>query len=114
MAHETKKKAESLIEKIQTVFAPEGYSDRLELPPGLGGPSQIVVTIGKAVCLDGCRGLLSYESDHITLSLSDGIVTVYGENLKMKTFCQSQLAIVGSIDGVLKGTYREEITLADR
>ena len=114
MAHPPRKKTESLLEKIQTVFAPDGYSDRLTLPPGLGGPSQIVVTIGKTVYLDGCKGLLDYEDDHVTLSLSDGVVTVYGQNLKMKTFSQNHLAIVGVVTGVMEGTYREELAIADR
>ncbi len=111
MTHHKKKKTESLKEKIQAVFAPEGYSDRLTLPPGFGGDSQIVLTMGKNICLDGCQGLICYQPDHITLSLTNGTVTVYGKKLMLKTFSESQLAISGEIFGVYKGMYREEFAL---
>lgn len=111
MTHPKNKKTEFLKEKIHAVFATEGYSDRLTLPPGLGGASQIVLTMGKTVCLDGCQGLICYQPNYITLSLSDGIVTVYGKNLMLKTFSQSQLAIIGDIIGVYKGMCREELAL---
>ena len=113
MTHPQKKKTESLKEKIQAVFSPEGYSDRLTLPPGFGGVSQIVLTMGKTVCLDGCQGLICYRPDYVTLSLCDGIVTVYGKNLMLKTFSERQLAIIGDILGVYKGMYREELALED-
>lgn len=114
MANPHKKKTESLRDKIQAVFSPEGYGDGLQLPPGFGGPSQIVLSGRKSVCLDGCNGLICYHPDHITLSLIDGIVTVYGKNLSMKTFSQNQLAISGDILGVVMGVYREEVALGNR
>lgn len=111
MTHSKKKNKESLKEKLQMVFSPEGYNDSLSLPPELGGPSQIILTLGKTVFLSGCKGLVGYHPDHITLSMTDGIVTVYGKDLKLKTFSESQLAVIGNIVGIWAGDYREELAL---
>jgi len=60
------------------------------------------------VQVDGCEGLVSYADDHITLSLTDRTVTIYGNELSMKTFCQGQVAICGKILGVMEGDCKEE------
>ena len=99
--------------KLQSIFSVEGYDDRLKLPPGCGGPSQVVLTGDSMAELDGCRGLVCYEQTHVTLRLSDRTVTVYGENLCLKTFSQDHIAVCGKICGVLEGEYRKEIQLAD-
>ena len=111
MANENQTKSDKIKKALKNVFSPESYGDALQLPPGCGGPSQIVITMKKAVCIDGCQGLLNYQNDHITLCLCDGIITVYGENLYMKSFSQTQLTIGGNILGVHQGIYREAVLL---
>ena len=100
-------KSSSLKSHLKSLLAKQGYSDRLQLPPDCGGPSQIILTIGEMVYLDGCQSLISYFPDHITLLLSDGIVTVYGRDLCLKTFSEDQLAICGNVIGVHKGEFNE-------
>ena len=104
--------SEHFKEKLKNLISPEGYSDRMRLPPGCGGPCQIVITGNQMVSLDGCRGLLDYAADHISLTLCDGIVTIYGNDLTMKTFCADHIAICGKITGIWEGPFRKEVALA--
>ncbi len=103
----------SFKDQLKQLFSPEGYSDQLKLPPGCGGPSQIILTGMEMISFEGCNSLLDYAKDHITLSLCDRIVTVYGQNLTMKTFNADQVAVCGRIDGIFKGNYREELASAN-
>ena len=113
MKSRDKEKNNPIAAAFKSVFLPNGYSDRLRLPPGCGGPSQTVLTGVEMAEFDGCNGLVSYANDHVTLSLSDRIVTVYGNCLCLKTFSMDHIAVCGRIYGVLEGEYREEITFAD-
>ena len=102
-----------MLARIRKSLSESGYSDRLKLPPGCGGPSQTILTGGQMAEFDGCEGLIDYEEDHITLRLSDKTVTVYGKNLSLKTFSLDHIAVCGIVYGVLEGEYRKEITFAD-
>ena len=106
-------KNQSKLSYIRNVFGETGYRDRLKLPPGCGGPSQSIVTGCEMAEFDGCEGLLSYEKNHVSLRLSDKTVTVYGNNLSLKTFAKDHIAVCGRIFGILEGEYREEISFAD-
>ena len=85
----------------------------MHLPPGCGGPCQIWITGKSMVSLDGCKGLLDYKEDHITLRACDGVYTIYGKKLSMKTFSSHHIAICGEIHGILEGVFRKEVILAD-
>jgi sporulation protein YqfC len=113
MKNENPKPTKEKFHRLRKVFSEYGYSDRLKLPPGCGGPSQTVITGRKMAEFDGCEGLVSYEEDHITLRLSDKTVTVYGKDLSLKTFSLDHIAVCGRVYGVLEGEYREEIVFAD-
>ena len=107
------KKYTDLKGKLRQIFSVTEYSDRLKLPAGCGGPSQSVLTGLTMAEFDGCTGLVSYEDTHVTLSLSDKTVTVYGQHLSLKTFSEDHIAVCGRIFGVLEGEYRKELCFAD-
>jgi len=106
-------KGENIKSKLKQVFAADGYSDRLRLPPGCGGPSQTVLTGMTMAEFDGCTGLVSYEDTHVTLRLSDKTVTVYGQHLTLKSFSEDHIAVCGRVYGVLEGECRKELAFAD-
>ena len=83
----------SLKHQLKQLFSPEGYNDNPELPPSCGGPCRIVITGKRSVCFDGCESLVDYAEDHITFAMCDGIVTVYGSNLSIKTFRSDEVAV---------------------
>ena len=113
MKNQSRKPSEGTIARIRKILSEGGYSDRLKLPPGCGGPSQTVITGGQMAEFDGTEGLIDYEEDHITLRLSDKTVTVYGKNLSLKTFSLDHIAVCGRIYGVWEGEYRKELAFAD-
>lgn len=75
-----------------------GYAD---FPPvALGVESRMEINGSRSVNIEGCDGILEYDSDKIVMRLSDGVVTVNGEALELSRYGEKYIVINGKIKGV--------------
>ena len=59
----------------------------------------------REVSIEGCRGILEYENDIISLRAKDMCITVRGEGLTMRSFFGNHIRIIGRIKSV---SYEED------
>lgn len=89
MARKIRHKLNHLQEKI---------NDTLELPrAALPGAAQIELSDNREAIVDGCRGILQYESDVIRISTGRLVLRFTGQDLMIRTMQQEQLLICGTI-----------------
>ncbi len=53
-----------------------------------------------SLSISECRRVLAYGGDMISLQLSDGVITIRGKELSMRTFYRSVVSICGVISQV--------------
>ena len=89
MARTIRRRLDSLQEKI---------NDTLELPrDAMPGAAQIELSDDREALVDGCRGVLQYDSDVIRLSTGRLVLRFTGHDLMIRAMQQEQLLISGTI-----------------
>ena len=68
--------------------------------PDFDGEYNIVNINGKAVYVEGQKGLISLMEDQIVFRVKNKIVSVYGKDLKLKEMSLGILSISGEIDKI--------------
>lgn len=68
--------------------------------PEIDGSYNIVNINGKAVYVEGQKGLVSLSDNLVMFKVKSKIVNVYGSNLKLKELSSQTLSIVGEIDKI--------------
>ncbi len=75
--------------------------------PDLGFPQTVSASApdihiegNREISVEGCRGILEYENDRITLKLKHRNITVTGQRLTMRSFFGSHIRIIGIISSV--------------
>ena len=92
MARTIRRRLDRLQEKI---------SDSLELPrAAMPGAAQIELSDNREALVDGCRGVLQYDSDVIRLSTGRMVLRFTGQDLMIRAMQESQLLISGTIVSV--------------
>ena len=71
-------------------------------PPGAGsGRTETVLSGRDLIEIDGCRGLEIYREDEIAVRIKEGILSVRGQNLELKIYRGSRIAVIGRIDAAI-------------
>ena len=60
------------------------------------------------VCFGGCEVLVSYTETEAVLCLCDGLVSVLGEGLVLRSFSGGRIAVCGKIDCIRYGARSED------
>lgn len=58
---------------------------------------RIELTDNREMHVDGCSGILEYDTDNITLSLKNNRVSIGGFSLEIASFSDNQAVITGEI-----------------
>lgn len=76
----------------------EALSDSLELPGDvINGDVKLSLVAGKQALVENHRGLLSFDSDQITLALKKGRLVLRGDGLYLSAMSAGRLLIRGRI-----------------
>ena len=75
-------------------------SKSLELPEDVLGAAFRIQIIGNTVILCGCKKILNYTSEAITVLTKEGTVTLCGRYLKCLYFFENTIEISGEISSV--------------
>ena len=79
----------------------EVVADTVGFPDTLSASTPDVYIIGtREISVDGCRGILVYETTEVALRLKDRVMTVKGEELTLKTFFASHVTVRGRISAI--------------
>ena len=79
----------------------EVVADTVGFPETLSLSTPDVHIIGtREISVDGCRGILVYETAEVVLRLKDRAMTVTGEDLTLKTFFASHVTVRGRISSI--------------
>ena len=79
----------------------ETITKALEMPADtLGGVSSVSLSRRGGALIGGCRSILGYSDSAVTLRLCDGILTVTGKHLTMRSYGGGDMTIDGMIDSV--------------
>ena len=75
--------------------------DTLSPPPGFApGPTDVSLAGRGCVEITGCKGIELYEERRIRLRVKEGILSVSGSDLTLKTYHGKNIAVCGRIDAV--------------
>jgi len=78
--------------------------ETFDIPVGTFGKISFVEATGnRELGISGCEALLNYGSDRIVLRLCDGIITVLGEGLELRSFSGGRVTVNGIITGISYG-----------
>lgn len=84
--------------KSTTMKAAEKIGGALELPPGtLTSSSHIEISSNREAFVDGCRGIIDYDEDHIKVNIGNGTACFFGRGLEIKSLSAHQAVIRGFI-----------------
>lgn len=75
-------------------------SEKLELPEDTFGRGVRLQILGGYAILSGCRKLLKYNSDEITVLTEDGTISFFGDHLKCKYFFEGTIELSGEIGNI--------------
>ena len=75
-------------------------SKSLELPEDVLGAVFRIQLIGNTAIMCGCKKILNYTSEDITVLTKDGTVTFCGMHLKCLYFFENTIEIAGEISNV--------------
>lgn len=72
--------------------------ERLDIPVGTLGKASFIEAVGsREITVSGCEGLLNYTDNEVVLRLCDGMVTVSGENLELRSFAGGRILVRGAV-----------------
>ena len=78
--------------------------ESLDIPIGTFGKISFVEAVGnREVCVDGCEGIVDYTDSEVSLLLCDGMLTVSGAELELKSFSYGRVAVCGIIHSINYG-----------
>ena len=61
---------------------------------------QVTLVGDSVVFLEGVKGIKEFSTEQITLFLNKGEITLFGEKMKIKKFCQGDLVVCGKINKI--------------
>lgn len=73
-----------------------GYGIDYPLDAAMDVPSVRIIDRSIAV-IEGCKGLVDYRQDRVTMDLGEHTVTFYGSDLVLETLCKGSMNITGII-----------------
>ncbi len=78
--------------------------ESLDIPEGTFGRTSFFEAVGnREITVSGCEGLRTYTDDRVVLELCDGIFSVCGRELELKSFIDGSVSIRGVIFSVHYG-----------
>ena len=76
----------------------------LDIPVGTFGKISFIEAVGnRELCVDGCEGLVTYTDNTVILILCDGLLTVKGTELELKSFSFGRVSVSGIISSICYG-----------
>jgi len=79
--------------------------ETLDIPVGTFGRISFIEAVGnRQLDISGCESLLAYTDERIVLELCDGVITVIGNGLELRSFSGGRVAVNGSISGINYGS----------
>ncbi len=81
-------------------YVRQKLSEKLELPEDALSNCARLQIIGNCAILCGCKKILKYKSEEISVLTKDGVVVLCGEHLKCIYFFESTIEICGNINCV--------------
>ena len=76
-----------------------GYGIDYPLDAAMDVPSLRIVD-RSIVIVEGCKGLIDYRNDRITIDLGNYAVSVFGKELVMETLTKGSMNVIGKIMSV--------------
>lgn len=78
--------------------------ETLDIPVGTFGKISFIEAAGnRELGISGCESLLIYTEERIVLELCDGVITVLGEGLELRSFSGGRVSVNGTISGISYG-----------
>ena len=78
--------------------------ERLDIPAGTLGKASFIEAVGnREVTVSGCEGLLNYTENEVALRLCDGLITVSGEGLELRSFALGRVLVRGTVRCIRRG-----------
>lgn len=88
----------------------ERICETLDVPLGTFGRVSFVEATGnRELTISGCEGLLTYTDSKAVLRLCDGMLTVCGQGLELRSFAGGRVSVRGVVSSIQYG----EIGAAD-
>lgn len=86
------KKSKKIKETISNVF---------DLPKDIIMDVSKIIIIGDSqVSIENHKGIIEYSEEQIRINSGNGIITINGSNMNIKTILQEEIVIEGEIEGV--------------
>ena len=87
----------------------ERICESLDIPVGTFGKISFIEAIGnRELTVSGCEGLLTYTDSRAVLRMCDGVLTVDGEGLELRSFAGGRVAVRGTVTCIRYGSEGEE------
>lgn len=61
---------------------------------------KLELRFNREIMIDGCKGIIDYESERISLNATGGIIVIEGSNLCLSSFDESCAVIKGTITNI--------------
>lgn len=79
-------------------------TEKLNMPVGTFGKVSFVEAAGnREITVSGCEGLLTYTDSKAVLRLCDGMLTVCGEELELRSFAGGRVSVRGIVSCIMYG-----------
>ena len=90
-----------MLEKLKKLLPQNTFSSDpqgLSMPPGMpGGATGIHLEGQNYIEVEGCRGLTTYTENLIGIRIKEGVLKVQGDDLSLKIYLRTRLAVCGKI-----------------
>ncbi|MBQ8551265.1 MAG: YabP/YqfC family sporulation protein [Clostridia bacterium] len=84
--------------------------ETLDIPVGTFGRISFIEAVSnRELCIDGCEGLITYTEDLVVLVLCDGLLTVKGSGLELRSFSGGRVSVSGIISTICYGAESEAV-----
>lgn len=95
-----KRKIKAPVYRLQDESAGQRIAAALEIPPDFIGSSHIEMDGSRHLIIEGCRRVLCYDENLISLDLKQTHIQITGTYLCFKMINKRQLVIIGNISSV--------------
>lgn len=86
----------------------ERIGEKLDIPVGTFGKISFIEAVGnRELTVSGCEGLLTYTDNEAVLRLCDGVLTVCGEGLELRSFAGGRVSVRGTVTCIRYGEESE-------
>ena len=73
----------------------------MDFPAGTLAKATLMEVEGnRRVVVTGCRGILTYGEDSISLRIPEGVLTFYGQELEMNSFTADGATVIGRLQRI--------------